>query len=241
MTPGARLNRTARIAGALYLVTFVAGIPPALFLLDPVLSDPDYVLGSGADTQVLLGGLFDIVNALACVGTAVVLYPVVKRQNGAVALGFVASRLLEAAIIVIGVVCLAAVVTLRQDLGGATGAAADSLTTAAAALVAVRDWTFLLGPGFIPGINALLLGYLLYRSGLVPRVIPLLGLIGAPFFLVAATASILGLNEQVSVWSGIVTIPIFLWELSLGLWLVIKGFRPSPITADEQQVGGMRR
>jgi hypothetical protein len=226
------LRRTAGLAGALYLVTFIAGIPPAAFLLDPVLNDPDYVIGPGADTQVLLGNFLDLVNALACIGTAVVLYPVVKRQNQAAALGFVTARVMEAAIIVVGVLCLATVVTLRQDLGGSPDApGADNLTTAAASLVSLRDWTFLLGPGLVPGINALLLGYLMYRSGLVPRVIPLVGLVGAPFFLVAATASLLGVNEQVSLWSGISTIPIFLWELSLGLWLLIKGFNPSPITA----------
>lgn len=223
------LRRTAMIAGGLYLVTFIAGIPPALYLLDPVLSNPEYVLGAGADTRVLTGGLLDIVNALACIGTAVVLYPVVRRQNHALALGFVTSRLLEAAVIVVGVVSLLSVVSLRQEVAG--GADADSLSAVAAGLVAVYDWTFLLGPGLIPGINALLLGTLMYRSGLVPRVIPLMGLVGAPIFLVSAVASILGFNEQISVWSGLALPLIFFWELSLGLWLVFKGFRPSPITA----------
>lgn len=225
------LRRTATVAGALYLITFIAGIPPALFFLEPVLSDPNYVVGSGADTRVLLGGLLDIVNALACIGTAVVLFPVLKRQNEAVALGFVTSRLLEAVVIVVGAMSLFAIVTLRQDVADAPGADADSLITSAASFVAVYDWTFLLGPGLIPGINALLLGYLMYRSGLVPRVIPLMGLIGAPFFLVSATASILGFNEQVSAWSAIVLPPIFFWELSLGIWLVVKGFKPSAVAA----------
>lgn len=223
------LRRAAMLAGGLYLVTFVAGIPPALYLLDPVLTNPDYVLGAGADTRVLTGGLLDIVNALACVGTAVVLYPVVRRQNQALALGFVTARLLEAAVIVVGVMSLLAVVSLRQQVaGGADPAALDAV---AAGLVAVYDWTFLLGPGLIPGINALLLGTLMYRSGLVPRVIPLMGLVGAPIFLASAVASILGFNEQNSVWSGIALPLIFFWELSLGLYLVIKGFKPAPITA----------
>jgi hypothetical protein len=223
------LRRTAMTAGALYLVTFIAGIPPALYLLDPVLSDADYVLGAGADTRVLTGGLLDIVNALACIGTAVVLYPVLRRQNPALALGFVTSRLLEAAVIVVGVMSLLSVVSLRQE--AAAGADPDALGAVAAGLVAVYDWTFLLGPGLIPGINALLLGTLMYRSGLVPRVIPLMGLVGAPIFLVSAVASILGFNEQTSVWSGIALPLIFFWELSLGLYLVIKGFKPAPITA----------
>ena len=230
------LRRTAFLGGALYLITFLASIP-AIFVLDPVLSDPNYVVGPGADTRVLFGGLLDFVNALACIGTAVVLFPVVRRQNETLALGFVTSRLLEAAIICIGVVSLFAVVTLRQDLAGAPGTDEAALVTVGAALVAVRDWTFLLGPGVMAAINALLLGTLIYRSGLVPRAIPLMGLIGAPLLLSAQLGIVFGVNDEVSLWSAVALAPIFLWELSLGVWLVVKGFRPSPITAGNVRPG----
>jgi hypothetical protein len=225
------LRRTAFLGGAFYLITFAASIPAAFYFLDPVLSDPDYVLGSGADTRVLVGGLLDMINALACIASAVVLFRVLKRQNETLAIGFITSRMLEAAIISVGVVSLFAVVTLRQDMSGATGAVGTSLTTVAAALVAVRDVTFQLGPGVMAGVNALLLGSLMYRSGLVPRVIPLLGLIGAPLLLTAKVATILGVNDDTTTWSLVALAPIFLWELSLGLWLTVKGFRPSPISA----------
>jgi hypothetical protein len=217
-------------AGALYLITFIAGIPPAAFLLGPVLDNPNYIISTGADSQVLFGAFLDLVTALACVGTAVALYPVIRRWSGAASLGFVTTRIFEAAIIVVGVVSLMAVVTLRQA-GAAAGTDATALVAVGQALVAVRDETFLLGPGFVPGLNAALLGYVIYRSRLVPRVIPAMGLIGAPLFLISASASILGFNEQVSVVSGIVVIPIALWELSLGLWLVFKGFNPSAVAA----------
>ncbi|MDQ4035115.1 MAG: DUF4386 domain-containing protein [Chloroflexota bacterium] len=222
-------RRTALVAGILYLITFASSIP-AVFLLDPVLSNPDYVVGPGADTQVRLGALLDLVNALACIGTAVALYSVVRRQHEGLALGFVTTRVFEAAVIAIGVVSLLAVVSLRQDPPDGTDAA--TLVAIAQSLVAVRDWTFLLGPSLMPAFNAFLLGYLLYRSRLVPRVIPTMGLIGAPLLLLSTVATLLGLNQPVSVWSGIATLPIFLWELSLGLWLTIKGFDPSaPIIA----------
>jgi len=228
--PMTSLRKIALLAGALYLTTFLSAIP-AVFLLDPVLSDPRYVVGPGDDTRVLFGSLLDIVNALACIGTAVVLFPVVRRQNESLALGFVASRILEAAIIFIGIVSLLAVVTLRQDLGGAAGADEESLITVAAGLVAVRDWTFLFGPGLAVA-NALLLGTLMYRSRLVPRVIPLMGLVGAPLLLASNTATMFGVNEQFSVLSAVALPGIFLWELSLGVYLVVKGFRPSPVTAE---------
>jgi hypothetical protein len=224
------MRKTALVAGVLYLITFIAGIPPAAFLLGPVLSDPTYIVGAGADTQVLFGAFLDLVTALACIGTAVALYSVVKRQHAGFALGFVATRMFEAAIIVIGVISILAVVTVRQ--AGAAGADAATLVTVGRALVAVRDGAHLLGPGVIPGLNALLLGYLMYRSRLVPRLIPAIGLIGAPLFLVGVSGVILGFTEQFSVAYGLSVIPIALWELSLGLWLTFRGFnRSAPILA----------
>lgn len=216
-------RRAALVAGVLYLVTFAASIP-AVGLLAPVLDDPGYVLGPGADLQVTWGAVLDLVNAGACVATAVVLYPVVRPYGPTRALGFVASRLMEAAIIVVGVVCLLAVLTLRQ--AGPAGAADDgALAAVAQGLVAVRDWTFLLGPGLMAGVNALLLGSLMYTSHLVPRAIPLMALVGAPLHLTAVVASVFGVNEQVSTWSVLAVAPVAAWELTLGLWMTAKGLR----------------
>jgi hypothetical protein len=215
------------MGGVFYLITFASSIP-AVFILRPVLNDPNYILSAGADTQVTFGTFLDLVNALAAIASAVALFPAVKRQSEALALGFVTTRVFEAAVIVIGVVSLLTVVSLRQP--GATGAEADSLVVAGQSLVAAYDWTFLLGPNVMSGLNALLLGTLMYKSGLVPRVIPAMGLIGAPLILAVTIATIFGLTEHGSGW-WVVAAPIFFWELSLGLYLVIKGFKPSPITA----------
>ena len=176
-------RRLAFAAGALYLVTFLSSIP-AVFLLDPVLNDPVYIVSAGEDTRVTLGATLDLVNALACIGTAVALYPVVRTAEQALAMGFVTSRMLEAAVIVIGVVSILAVVTLRQ--AGAGGGDPGHACHGGPALVAVRDWTFIIGPGLMPGINARCWDSLLYRSRLVPRVIPVLGLIGAPLLISSA-------------------------------------------------------
>ena len=216
------LRKTALVAGVLYLITFVS--IPTLALYGPV-KDPSYIVGPGPDTAALLVGVLEVIVALACIGTAVALYPVVKRQNEGVALAFVGARVLEAATIFAGIASLLTVVTLRQ-----AGAGAGALVTGQA-LVAQYDWLFLLGQGLLPAVNALLLGSLLYRSGLVPRVLPLLGIIGAPLLLASHAGSVFGLWGQVSVLAGIAVLPIALWELSLGVYLVAKGFRPSPITA----------
>ena len=225
--PMSSLRKTALAGGVFYVLTFLASIP-AVFLLSPVLNDPGYIVSAGADTQVTLGAFLDLVTALTGIGTAVALFPVVKRQSEALALGFVTTRSFEAAVIIIGVVSLLAVVTLRQP--GATGAEANSLVITGHALVAVRNWTFLLGPNVMAGLNALLLGTLMFKSRLVPRVIPAIGLIGAPLILAVTFATMFGLTEHGSPW-WVLAAPIFVWELSLGVYLVVKGFRPSPITA----------
>jgi hypothetical protein len=222
-------RKLALAGGVLYLVTFISSIA-AIFLLGPVLSDPSYIAGAGADRRVLLGASFDLVNALACIGTAVALYPVIRRRSEAASIGFVTTRVFEAAIIVIGVVSVMAIVALRQA-GPSAGTNASALVAVGQGLVAVRDMTFLVGPGLMPGLNALLLGYVLYLSRLVPRVIPATGLIGAPLFLFSACLTLLGLNEQVSLLSGLALPLIFFWELSLGIWLTFKGFRPAAVAA----------
>ena len=229
---GDRMRRTALIAGVLYLVTFLSAVP-AVFLLAPVVDNPNYIVSAGSDTRVVLESLLDLVNAAACIGTAVVLFPVLRRQHEAAALGFVTARLFEAAVIAIGVVSLLSVVTLRQTAGDLDPA---YLLTAGRSLVAVRDWTFLLGPGLIPSVNALLLGYLMYRSQLVPRAIPTLGLIGGPLLIASVVTTMFGVNQQISVWSTIAVAPIFFWELSLGVWLTVIGFNTtSPVLTELQE------
>jgi len=224
--PMDNMRKTALIAGVFYLITFVS--IPTLALYGPVKNHRDWILSSGSHTGVLVGGFLEVIVALAGIGTAVTLYPVVKRQNEGVALGFVAARVLEAVMIFTGVVSLLSLVTLRQDLGGTAGANAAALVAAGASHVAVYNWTFLLSQSLMPGINALLLGSLLYRSRLVPRAIPALGLIGAPLLICTVIATLLGGIKLGS--PELAALPVAAWELSLGVWLVIKGFTPSPIT-----------
>lgn len=226
------MRKIAFAAGVLYLITFITSIP-ALILKDPLLNDPNFILGSGSETGVVWAGFLDVLVALSCIGTAVVLYPVARRVSQTAAIGFVASRLLEGAIIMAGVISILTVVTLRQDLAGVAGADAAALVTIGTSFVAVHNWTFLLGPGLIAGVNALLLGYVMYRSGLVPRVIPMVGLIGgAPLILASAIATIFGFYDQVSLPGTIAAFPVALWELSLGVWLVVRGFNTSAITSE---------
>jgi hypothetical protein len=229
------MRKTALVAGALYLVTFATSIPT--LALYGALKNPDYIVGPGPDTGVLWGGLLEVILALSCIGTAVTLFPVVRRQNEAAALGFVAARGLEAAVIFVGVVSVLSVVTLRQDLAGAPRADAASMAITGTSLVAIHDWTFVLGQSLIAGVNALLLGSLMYRSGLVPRVIPVLGLIGAPVLIASAAATMFGIYDQISPVALVAALPVALWELSLGVWLVVRGFKPSPITAGMEAVG----
>ena len=223
-------RRSALATGVLFIVTFVTSIP-ALILYGPVLNDAHYVLGPGAGTRVYAGAFLEVLLVISNVGTAVAIFPVVRRQNESIALGYVAARVVESTIIAVGIISLLAVVTQRRDLAGG-GTDPATLVVAAKTLVAVHQGSFLLGPGFCAGIeNGLMLGYLMYRSGLVPRPMAVLGLIGGTLASAAGTAELFGLWPQVSGPAFLLVLPEALFEALIGIYLTVKGFRPSPITA----------
>lgn len=224
-------RKLAITVGTLYLITHVTSIG-AFALYEPVLNHTDYVVGSGSDTQVLIGVLFEIILTLAVVGTAVTLFPVMKRWNEGVALGYVGFRTLEAGIIAVGVIPLLAVVTLRQQMVDTVGADPAALMTVSSVLVALYQWTVLLGPGLVCGTNTVLMAYLMYRSRLVPRFIPRLGLVGGPLIFIVNTAKMFGFVEQNASLLLIAVVPIFAWEVSLALWLILKGFKQSATTSE---------
>jgi hypothetical protein len=215
------MRKTALVAGVLYLLTYASSIPAAL-LLGNTLGSPDYILGAGADGQVRLAALFDIINGLTAIGTAVALFSVLKRQHEGLAIGFVAARVFEAAILFVGVLSVMSIATLRET--GAVSTDPTALVAVGQAFTTLYQVAFVLGTG-IPALNAFLLGWLLFRSGLVPRAIPVLGLIGAPMFTSFIVGYVFGITEPGTAWHGIAVAPIFFWELAVGLWLTFKGFR----------------
>jgi hypothetical protein len=231
-------RRMSRTTGVLFLITFVASIPAAFVFYPPLLDHSHYVLGSGSHAGISAGALLELVTAAANIGTAVALFPLLRRAHEGLALGYVASRIVESILILVGVLSLLAVVTLRQELHGAGGVEAVSAVVATKALLAVHSWSFLLGPGILAGVgNGLMLGYLMYRTGLVPRRMALLGVIGGPLVALSGIAVLFGAYDQVSPVSGVATIPEFFWELSLGLYLTVKGFRPEAVARLDRPTG----
>jgi hypothetical protein len=229
------LQKPGRIAGLWFLATFVFSIP-AVLLYDPILNNTDYILGKGLDARISLGALFEILLAISNIATAVVFFPVLKRVNEAVSLGYVASRIVESAMILTGVISLMSVLTLRDDLSG-SGGDSGSLVLAGRTLVALHDWTFLLGPQFCAGLgNGLLLGYLMYRSALVPRRMTLLGLIGGPLAFIGGVFVLFGAFDDPSAGLFAFTVIEIAWEASLAIYLTIKGYRPSPLLAEPSPV-----
>jgi hypothetical protein len=218
----------ARATGFLFIVTFVTSIPPVLTLYGPALSDPAFVLGGGYDAGVSWGALLELVLIIANIGTALTVYPVFRRHFPVLSLGYVTARLTECGFIALGIVALLALNTLRRDAGAGDHAA---LQVVGQALVAVHDWTFRLGPGVVVGVgNGLMLGYMMWQSRLVPRALSILGLVGGPLILLSGAAVVLGYIEAGSVPQGIATVPEFLWELSLGFWLLMRGFNANALS-----------
>ncbi len=219
----------ARLTGIFFIVTFLTSIPPVLTLYVPVLSDPAYILGSGSGTGLSWGALLELLLIFANIGSAIALFPIARRQSEALALGFVASRIIESAFIAMGIVALLAIGTLRLSAGGADPGA---MTAIGKALVAIHDWTFRLGPGVVCGLgNGLILGTLMWRSRLIPRALTIFGLVGGPLILLSGAAVVLGAINGLSIWQGIATVPEFFWELGFGIWLTVKGFEPKALSA----------
>src|SRR4051794_8795542 len=206
-----RDQKRARAFGVLYLITFVTSIPAAL-LYSPVLDDPvGYIAGAGHDTGILFGALLELLLIIANIGTAVVIVPIVRRQNEELAIGYVTARLFECTFILVGILCVLGIVTLRQEAAGADEG------TVAYTLAAIKDWTFLLGPGWVVGWgNGLILGYLMYRSALVPPRAAWLGLVGGPLIIASGTAVMFDADDPSGTLQGLATIPEALWELFLG-------------------------
>jgi len=220
-------QKRARAFGVLYLITFVTSIP-AVLLYQPVLDDPvGYIAGAGHNNRIIFGVFLELLLIIANIGTAVVIFPIVRRQSEELALGYVTARIFECVFILVGIVAVLGIVTLQEEVAGA---AEGSI---AYTLAAIKDWTFLLGPGWVVGWgNGLILGYLMYKSELVPRKMAWLGLVGGPLIILSGSAVILGIIEAGSAAQTLACMPEFFWELSFGVYLIVKGFRPSAMTAE---------
>jgi hypothetical protein len=234
VSPSRRISFTF---GVLFLITFVTSIP-ALLLFQPVLDDPvGYVANGSSDNQIFFGAFLELLLIIANIGTAVVVYPLLKRENHILALGYVTARIVECIFILVGILAVLSIVTLsQQDAGGDEGAIAYTLA-------ALKDWTFILGPGWVVGWgNGLILGYLMYRSGLVPRRLAMFGLVGGPLIILSGTLGMFGVFDQGGTGQGLATIPEFIWELGLGIYATVWGFRASPIlSGDARHVEGARK
>lgn len=231
-------KRIGRTFGVWFLLTWVFAIA-GRELLDPAYNDPHYILGAGSDVRVQLGAVFDFLLIIANIATAVVLYPIVKRQSQIGALGYVTARIMESAFIMVGLLSLVSIVALRQDVSGLTGADVAALEATGRSLATVYEFAFLFGPGLVVGFgNGLILGWLMYSSGLVPRRLAMLGLIGGPSLIVAFVLVLFEVVETGSAGQFVFSLPEMVWEAALPIYVIWKGFRPSAITSDEpRQVG----
>ena len=230
-------RRTARIAGWLMALTFVTSIPAALILYDSILNDTNYIFAAGDDTRVKLGALLEIFLMIGNVGTAVVMFPILRRYSQTLSLSYVASRTIEATIIGVGAISLLSVVSLGDDLAASIGQNGTSLDTAGRTLVAIHDWTFLFGPGFCVGVNGILLGWMMYRTRLMPPRLALLGVIGGPLIFVSSIAVLFGAYEQDGL-HALFSVPEAAFEAAFAIYLIVKGFRPSPILDDARYTRG---
>ena len=213
-------------------ITFVTSIA-ALLLYHPVLHDHNYILGAGHDTRIEFAAVLEVFLMISGIGVAIVMFPILRRESEPLALGYVASRIVESTMIGIGIISLLAILTLRGDLAASVGADGGSLQVAGRSLVAIHEWTFVFGPGFCVGVNDVLLGYLMYSTGLMPPRLAVIGVIGGPLIFASKIAAVFGAFSFTSSAAGIFAIPVIIFEASFAIYLIVRGFRPSRVLCGE--------
>lgn len=222
-------KNSATSAGILFIIAAVAAIIGVL-LYNPILHDPDYIIkGTGHETQIYWGAFFEILTAFAVIGTPIALYPVLKKINQSMAIATVSFRLLEATMIIVGILSLLTIVTLSHEFSNGANTDTASYLIAGKSLIALHNWTFAFGPNIVLGPSTFLTSYLLYRSKLIPRYISILGLIGGPFISICGVLVMFGVFLQVSLWGVLLAIPVFLYEMSLAVRLLVKGFKTNEV------------
>ena len=229
------IQRTARIFGWFFIATFITSIAAKALFVSGVggsFSELEFVPGEFSEGQVKLGAILEFLLIIANIATAVVLYPIVKRQSEKIALGYVTARIMESAFIMVGLISIVSILSINDALAGADAAQTAALATQADSLAATYDWAFLFGPGLVVGFgNGLMLGYLMYKSGLVPRRMAMLGLIGGPLLIISFVMILFDVYDNGPGPAALMAAPEIAWEASLGIYAAWKGFKPSPITA----------
>ena len=221
-------NRDIAIfVGVLYILAAVTAII-GFALYQPILNDPLCIInGTSNDTQVVWGAFNELILAFSIIGISVLMFPIINKENESLAVGYVCFRLLEAILIIIGIICLLSIVTLSQEFAKEVAPNLSSFLTTGYLLVTIHNWTFLLGPNLALGSSTLMMSYFLYDSKLVPRFISVLGLAGGFLILACALLVLFGVFLQVSTWGAVLAIPVFAFEMSLAVWLIVKGFNSS--------------
>jgi hypothetical protein len=224
-------RKSAIIVGVLFIIAAVMAIF-GLHLYDPILKGPDYLIkGSEHANQVILGALMELILVVSAVGTATTMFPILRRYNETIALWHVCFRFLEAVVITVGIISVLSLLTLSREFVAAGAPDTASFQASGTVLKAIHDWTFLLGPLFMLGINTMMYSYIFYKSKLVPRFIPILGMTGATLVFICALLVMFGVIEQVSTWGAILALPVAANEMILAVWLIVKGFNESALAS----------
>ncbi|OCA84534.1 hypothetical protein A8F94_15470 [Bacillus sp. FJAT-27225] len=228
-------RKAARLVGVWFILAFVTAVI-GLKLYDPILIGPDYLVkGAEHANQIVLGAVMELLLVVSAIGTATTMFPILRKYNETIALWHVCFRFLEAIVITVGVISVLSLLTLSREFVAAGTPDIESYQSSGILLKAIHDWTFMLGPLFMLGINTIMYSYIFYKTRLVPRALSILGMAGATSVFLCALLVMFGVIEQLSVWGGILAVPVAANEMILAVWLILKGFNEDAIASVTNQ------
>lgn len=214
----------AALVGIFFIVAAVSSVT-GLKLYDPILSDANFIIsGSTHYNQIISGAICELILAATATGTGIMLYPYLRQYSESLGLGYLCFRMLEVFFILLGIVSV--LTTLSLSVHYSNHIIQDNAMDESVgfAFISLHNWTFILGPNFMLAINTFLYSYTFFKTGLVPKGLSLLGLTAACLIMLAAILELFGIIYQISVWGILLAFPIALYEMSLSVWLIVKGF-----------------
>lgn len=217
-------NKTdAKLTGWFFIAAAVSSII-GLKLYDPILNESNFLLSASNNySQIVFGAVNELILCVTATGTGIMLFPLLKRYNERMALGYLSFRLLEVVFIMIGTISVLTALAVSENYANGVIRDKDNAQNLMLTFIYLHKWTFMLGPNFMLAINTFLYSYVFSKSNVVPKNLARLGISASLLIMLAAILEMFGVIQQISIWGILLALPVALYEMTLAIWLIVKG------------------